>query len=255
VALLIDGRLVLGLFSVFALFHWSATVLGSDRGQMGIIVGAIVVAATLAAERLLFGQPPSVAARTVGLGRPDLTGLTAAGIVGVSILLVVPVFVLVTGAAVTWIPGSLPLLPGLFAQAGIAEEVLFRGFLFGRLRRGRSFLRAATLATVPFAAVHLLMFLTMPWPVAAAALLLSLVLSFPLAALFELGGSTIWAPAVVHFAVQGTVKVLDVSGEGAAVFPLVWMAASALLPLPVLLHPSLDLRHSANEKGLPARQM
>ena len=115
-------------------------------------------------------------------------------------------------------------------------------------------MRAASLATLPFAAVHLLMFLTMPWPVAAAALLLSLVLSFPLAALFELGGATIWPPAVVHFVVQGTVKVLSVSGESAAVFPLVWMAASALLPLPVLFHPSLRLPHSVNENGVPIRQ-
>ena len=35
-------RLVLGLFLVFGLFHGSATVLGSDRGQRGILIGVLV---------------------------------------------------------------------------------------------------------------------------------------------------------------------------------------------------------------------
>jgi membrane protease YdiL (CAAX protease family) len=240
--------------SVFVLFHGSATFLGSDRGQAGVIVGAIVVAATLAAERLLFGQPLAAAARSVGLGHPRAAGLIAAATISFAILLVVPVFTGVTGTSAAFVPGWVWLLPGLFAQAGIAEEVLFRGFVFGRLRRGRSFFRAASLATIPFAAVHLLMFVTMPWPVASAALLLSLVLSFPLAALCELGGATIWAPAVVHFVVQGTIKVLNVAGEAAGVFPLVWMAASLLVPLPILLHPSLRLRAAVNESDLPIRQ-
>lgn len=83
----------------------------------------------------------------------------------------------------------------------------------------------------PFVAVHLILFLSMPWPIALAAVLLSMVLSFPLAHLFELGGSTIWAPALLHFVIQGTVKVIVFSeGEGAS-FPLVWMAAGALAAL------------------------
>ena len=52
-------------------------------------------------------------------------------------------------------------LPGLFAQAGIAEELLFRGYLFGHLREGRSFWRAALLSMPPFLAVHLLLFFQM----------------------------------------------------------------------------------------------
>ncbi len=119
-------------------------------------------------------------------------------------------------------------LPGLFAQAGIAEEVLFRGYLFGHLRRGRSFWRAATISMIPFVVVHLLMFLTMPWPVAVASLFLAVVISFPMAHLFELGNMTIWAPALLHFVVQGTVKTVHVAGGSSGAFPLVWIAASAV---------------------------
>jgi len=80
--------------------------------------------------------------------------------------------------------------------------VLFRGYLFGHVREGRPFWRAATVSCAPFVAVHLFMFLTLPWPIALASVLLAAILSFPLAYLFELGGRTIWAPAFLHFIVQ-----------------------------------------------------
>jgi len=41
----------------------------------------------------------------------------------------------------------------------------------------------------------------------------------------------------LHFVVQGTIKVITFSGDSAASFPFVWMAASALLPQFVLLIP------------------
>ncbi len=71
------------------------------------------------------------------------------------------------------------------------------------------------------------MFVTLPWPIASAALLLAVVLSFPFAYLFELGGGTIWAPALLHFIIQGAIKIAVVSGESGMTLPLVWMAAAA----------------------------
>jgi hypothetical protein len=52
-------KLLGGLTVVFALFHWIATVLGSDRGQAGITVGVIITAATIGIEMLLFQKPLS----------------------------------------------------------------------------------------------------------------------------------------------------------------------------------------------------
>ena len=45
--------------------------------------------------------------------------------------------------------------------------------------------------------------------------------------MFELGGNTIWPPALLHFTVQGAVKVLEVPGD--TLMPLVWIGASAAL--------------------------
>lgn len=228
---------MVGFVAVFLILQWVADVLGSDRGQSGLVVGAAVVAAALAAERLLFGRPFAAGARDVGLGIPAARGLRTAAALGLLLLLVVPAFARVTGASVEPSPGGAWLIPGLFGQAGVAEEVLFRGYLFRHIRKGRPFWRAAFLSAVPFVAVHLLLFLTLPWAVALAAVLLATLLSFPLAYLFELGGDTIWAPALVHFVIQGAIKVIVVGGPGADLFPFVWMAASALLPFLVFLVP------------------
>ena len=129
-------------------------------------------------------------------------------------------------------PRWILLLPGLFAQAGVAEEILFRGYLFRHLRASRSFWRAAFVASGPFVLVHLYLFLTLPWPLAAASVLLSALIAFPLAHLFELGGNTIWAPALLHWVVQGAVKVAT-PVEVALVFPVVWIVASAVIPFGV----------------------
>jgi membrane protease YdiL (CAAX protease family) len=224
-------RLVSALAAVFALFHWSAAALGSDRGQAGLAVAAAIVAAVCLAERLLFGASFLRSLPALGLGAPRRRGLAAAAAICLLMLLAVPAFAWTTRGRLTFYPGAWWLMPGLFAQAGIAEEVLFRGYLFGHLRRGRSFWPAALLSMLPFVAVHLLLFATMPWPIAAAAMVLAVVVAFPMARLYELGGETIWAPALLHFVIQGTVKIVVVPDASSIRFAVLWMAVSAIVPM------------------------
>ena len=61
-------------------------------------------------------------------------------------------------------------------------------------------------------------------------MLLAVVVSFPLAHLFELGGDTIWAPAIVHFTIQGASKIILVTGSDGMALPIIWMLASAIIP-------------------------
>ena len=235
-------RLLLGLSAVYLLFQWTAAALGSDRGEAGVLVAVIVVCATAAFERIWFAGSVPSALRAIGLGRPWLPGLAASAGVCALLLLTVPLYARATGSTVTMADDWLRFVPGLFSQAGIAEETLFRGYLFGHLRNGRTFWRAAWLSMLPFVAVHLMLFATLPFPIATAALLLAVVLSFPMAHLYELGGATMWPPALLHFVVQATVKVLVISGESGSAFPLVWMLASSVLPLLVFVVPRATRR-------------
>jgi membrane protease YdiL (CAAX protease family) len=227
----LTGRLLLGLVVVWLLFERVAEATKSHFGEAGLLIASIVGAGVLLAERLLFGRPPGQAARAVGLGRPAARGLAAAAAVSALMLACFPAFAWLTGTSLRMRPDWWLLLPGLFAQAGIAEELLFRGYLFGHLREGRSFWRAALLSVPPFLAVHLLLFLKMDVAVAAAALVVSLVISFPLARLYDLGGGTIWGAAILHWVVQGAIKLVLAPDESRQLqLSLAWMGLSLLVP-------------------------
>jgi membrane protease YdiL (CAAX protease family) len=228
-------RLLSGLVAIFAVFQWIATALGSDRGQAGVIVALTVVAATLTAQRWLHGGTLLEAARSLGLGIPRLRGLAAACASCASLAIAQTAVVLASGAEVTYDAMSVWLLPGLFAQAGVAEGTLFRGYLFGYVRRRFPFWRAWFVSMIPFVAVHLFLFLTMPWPVAMASVLLAATTSIPLSHLYELGGRTIWAPALLHFSIQSVPKIFIPADSARLTFPLTWMAVCGVLPLLVLL--------------------
>ena len=49
---------------------------------------------------------------------------------------------------------------------------------------------------------------------------LPLVLSIPLTYLFELGGATIWAPSILDFVVQSTVKIVAFADAGGVLVPI-----------------------------------
>ena len=74
-------RLVSGLVVVLVLFHSSALALGSDRGQAGIAVGAIVVAALLVIERFWFAATLADAVRAIGLSAPARVALLASTLI------------------------------------------------------------------------------------------------------------------------------------------------------------------------------
>jgi membrane protease YdiL (CAAX protease family) len=230
-------RLIFRLILVFALFHWTADVLGSNRGEFRVIIGLLVVGTTIAAKIFLFNRSFKESFRDVGLTRPNALGILIAIVISVLVLVAVFVFASVTDSSFSFYPSWYLLVPGLFFQAGIAEETLFRGYLFGYIRQKHRFWKAAFIAAVPFILVHLIMFYSLPFAIAFASILLSVVLSFPLARLFELGGNTVWAPAILHFVVMGTVKVLVASGESAQTFPLFWITICAIIPLIVFLLP------------------
>lgn len=229
-------RLILGLGLVFGLFQWVGSALGSDRGQAGIPIAAIVVVATLAVDVLLLGESPRRVVRHSGFALPARRGIVAAVTASVLLLLVIPAYAVVAGVQFAIYPDWWRLMPGLFAQAGVAEEALFRGYLFRHVREGRSFRDAAWIAAGPFVLVHLLLFVSLPWPIALASVALAAVLSFPLAYLFELDGNSIWAPALVHSVIQGAVK-LAIPAEADSPFPIVWITASAIIPFVVFLNP------------------
>lgn len=223
-------RIVAGFLLIWLVLERSAAALGSTRGEFGVIVCALVLAAGIGVELVLFGVPPSRALPLLGFRRATRRSLLATLALSLGLLCFFPLYAVLGGIPLTVRADWYWLLPGLFAQAGIAEEMLFRGYLFRHLRDGRAFWPAALLAALPFFAVHLLLFATLDVALAAASLVLSLAVSFPLAWLFERAGNSVWPPAMLHFVVQGAIKLVEVPAGAMAGVAVAWIAICAVVP-------------------------
>ncbi|MFT3806303.1 type II CAAX prenyl endopeptidase Rce1 family protein [Arenimonas sp.] len=224
----------LGVLLVWALFHGSASLLGSMRGEAGWAVLILVVGALLLVERWLHGRPARDAWRALGFGRPSWRAICAALFVLVLVGAGFAFIVRQCGVGLRLIDAWPWLALGMFLQGGLAEETLFRGYLYRHYRERHAFWPAALRSLLPFVLVHLLLFLTLPFAIAAASLGLSIVTTFPLAKLFDAGGGTVWAPALLHAGVQG-IKLFELPAVEGVPLAVWWMLLFATLPWLVFL--------------------
>jgi membrane protease YdiL (CAAX protease family) len=215
--------------ALWLLLDRSAYLLGSLRGEMGVIVCLVVLSGAIAFEMMLGRASFRDAVVALGLRMASGSVLLAAGIMSGAMLCYYPIFSFVTGVPISVSSGAALLALGIFAQGGVAEEVVFRGFLFRRLRSACSFWQATLLAAIPFVAVHALLFRSLDFPIALSSLLLALSISFPLAWLFEISGNSIWPAAIVHAVIQGTIKLVD-AGEIFPALAIGWIGLSATVP-------------------------
>lgn len=156
------------------------------------------VGATLIAERRLFRPTIVHAAQAIGFVPARMKAVIVALIVSVPMWLFLPLFAWLNGEPIGLQPNWFALLIGVVLLNGITEEVIHRGFVFGHLRSGRSFGRAALLTAVLFAAQHLYLGFSVGWAAGLTSVMLAFLLSFPLAYLFETGGNSIGGPAILH---------------------------------------------------------
>lgn len=228
----------LAVVITWLVFDRVAAATGSVRGEAGIPVAATVLATLLVLDHVLMRRSWRASLAGLGLGRPSVPGILAATCIGTLLLAFFPLYARATGVRLVVAADAPLLLLGLFAQGGFAEELLFRGYLFGQLRARHPFWRAALLSLIPFAIAHLFLFATLPAAIAAAATLLAAGMSFPLGRLYELGHRTIWPPAIVHFVAQGAIKMVTPSEPDAAMpLGLAWMAVCLVVPWVVFLLP------------------
>jgi membrane protease YdiL (CAAX protease family) len=156
------------------------------------------VGATLVAQRLIFRSSWRETARFVGFVPARAGAVLVALLVSLPMWLFLPLLAWRAGVPIALQPNWLALLIGVVLVNGITEEVIHRGFVFGHLRRQRSFAAAATLSALLFAAQHLYLVFSIGWTAGLASVLLAALLAFPLAYLFERGGNSLGGPAILH---------------------------------------------------------
>ena len=207
-------------------------------------------------------RPLLTAVRTLGLGRPNRRALLWAAAASTAVLAVYPVAGAMTGARFTLVADWPWILLGLFAFHGLAEESSgaasssagsVPGAASGPQCCGR----------MPFVALaHVPIFFRSGPVVAIGALAVAAVTSVPLSALYLRGNRTIWAPALVHTAID-SFKLVIIPAAALQSFSLLLVIFSLVGPLVVLVdragskqsrRPSLaGLEASSGVSGGPSR--
>lgn len=225
----------LGGFGVlYAVLMGTSAVDATGRWGLGILAAVLLTAAVV--ERVLDRSSLTGLARRLGLGRPGCRALVVAAAVSSAVLLVFPLSAAVSGAPVQLRPGWLWLLIGLFAFHGLAEELVWRGFAFRRLREGRTFWTAMAWTMPLIAATHLPIVFTLGPAIGLGAMCVAAVTSIPFGYLYETGGRTIWAPALVHTAID-SFKLVVIPAAALSTFPLLLTVVSLVVPLAALAVP------------------
>jgi membrane protease YdiL (CAAX protease family) len=171
------------------------------------------VGATVALDRLLFGGTLLASVRTIGFAPARMSAVFVAIGVSLPMWFFLPAFAWLKGTSLQLRADWAALLLGVVLVNGITEEAIHRGFVFDLLRRGRSFIQAATLSALLFGAQHLYLVATIGWTAGLASVLLALLLAFPLAYCFERGGRSIAAPAILHTSSNAPVVIVTSSGD------------------------------------------
>lgn len=220
-----------------ALDGWGLAAGKSAAALVGL-AAAFLVQALLLRER-----DPQRVLRSLGFGRPDVRVLWASGVVSVMLLASLPSLVAASGGVFV-LPDNWPMLAlSILLLNGIAEETVYRGFLFHRLHMMYTFRKAVMLGTLLAAAAHVPIVATAGPVVGALAILVAVLTFLPFAVLFERGHNTLWAPAVVHFAADCIIPL----GALGLVTPIAigyWMIAQVVAcyaaALAVVLYPRTE---------------
>ena len=156
-------------------------------GRWELLMLPAVVLTGVAVEWVLYRMRPVEALRSIGLGRPRWRGLLLAAVVSGLVLLVrSPVR---SGERIrdALVPGWFWVLVGVFAFHGVAEELVWRGFAFRRLREGRSFWTAVWWTMPLIAVTHLPIVFTVDPVVGIGAMVVAAITSIPFSYLYRAG--------------------------------------------------------------------
>jgi len=160
--------------------------------------------------------------RSVGLRLAHRRSLLVGLIAGLPLFIAYGVIFGVFGVEATTVPYVGLVIAKFVIAQGIAEEVIFRGFVFARLRAGRSFFHTATLSAVVFALVHLSNFLNGFSAEVVAGVVTStffaFLLAYPSALLFERAGNAIWPFAITHVLIDSVNWFENVSVPGPSLY-------------------------------------
>jgi len=215
-------RFLLAFLLLFSLFYGLAFVTASlDWTWARILIGLVTVSGVTVAWSLINKVAIRQSFREVGFGVPDWRVFGIAVLISTLMLAFLPLYSSLANVRLSLQSNWPWILAGTVCGVGIAEETLFRGYVFNFLRRSLTFWRAATFSMILFGAMHLLLLLWLPFPVAVAAILLAVIAAYPSAYLFEAGNRTIWSSTILHTTALAT-NLFEIPVDQVVTVSLAW---------------------------------
>jgi membrane protease YdiL (CAAX protease family) len=202
-----------GLGFAGANFEWTT---------MQILICVVVIAGATLAWSKLKKTSLTQSFRAIGFGVPTSSATAIAIVLSLLMLSFFPIYSQLKNVELSLVSNWPWVLVGIIAGTGIAEETLFRGYVFHFLRENRTFWKAATLSMLLFAAMHLLLLLWLPLPLAIAAIILAILAAYPTAFLFESANRTIWPSAILHATALAT-NLFAIPAELTVSISLLWI--------------------------------
>lgn len=205
-----------------------------DQPSAALVVAAAMFVVALLIERRLFGRGVRSGLRALGLGRPRRGAMLVSLILITGMVAFFPIYSVATGVPIGLKADWLWVLTGAIALNGLAEETLFRGFVFGHLRQGGlSFWRAGFTSLVIFSLVHLFLLVGNPPEIAILGALVAAAAAIPFAFLYERAGNTIWAGAVLHVGAH-IFRLVEIPEAQYMTVAVIWLVVQVGFPFLVL---------------------
>lgn len=223
-----------------------------DQPSAALVVAAVMLVVALLIERVLFARDVPNGLRALGLGRPKGRAMLVSVILTAGMVAFFPLYSLATGVPIGLKADWLWVLVGAIALNGLAEETLFRGFVFGHLRQGgHSFWRAGFVSLLIFSLVHLFLLVGNPPEIAILGALVAAAAAFPFAFLYERAGNTIWAGAVLHVGAH-IFRLVEIPEAEYMTVAVVWLVVQVGFPFLVLAFRNSLLRSAPRIPAIAA---
>lgn len=222
---------LVGFVLLWLVYDRAQHLLTSGLHETGLIVLFVVAVTAFLVETLGFRYIKIANVfRALGFRMPSEPGLRAALLISVTMLLFFPVLSLASGERFR-LQDNWPWIGlGMLAEAGLAQELVFRGYLFRHLRRHFPFMRAALFVLALSVAGGLLLFSSTDPLTVIARLVVLAASALPLAHLYEHSGHCIWPPALVSAVSQAALQIVVIPAHLSLVALTGWVIVSAAVP-------------------------
>ena len=212
------------------------------RLVLSVVIPLAMAMVPVALERFVFGHTWSGALDALGVTRWHRGGFPAALLYLVPLIAFFPVFAAVTGQTLGIQANSLGLIAGTILNNGINEETMMRGFVYRRLRDGRTFWRAAALSTVYFAAYHVPLIFSSGALIGTIGVMIAIPIGLLTAYVYERGDRTVWASALVHAGTNAPVFLFTVGTSPQPIASSLYMCTSIVIATAIVVVAGRRLR-------------